>query len=148
MLDIQDGTLRLHSGMALTPTTLADPAALHGFEDCGATNGLRLLSTPAQLIWDKHFTVNLRFEGEKLHFIELLWNDGPVNRLGYDATEKVLLDEKQQLTTMLTEQLGSPPADTSPGADYFPFPWGLVSARADQRSTACSVVVDYFYHSI
>jgi hypothetical protein len=66
-------------------------------------------------------------------------------RLGYNATEKDLLDEKRQLDKMLSKHLGSAPADTSLGADYFPYPWGLVSARADLRSTLSSVVIEYFY---
>jgi hypothetical protein len=145
MLRIQDGTLCLPDGMALTADTVADPTALKGFKDCGEINGFRVLSSPARYLWDRNFSVLLRFEGGKLHFIELLWNDGPLSRLGYDATEKDLLGEKRQLVKMLTKHLGSAPTDTSLGADYFPYPWGLVLARADLKSTMCTVVIDYFF---
>ncbi len=145
MLDIHDGSLRLPGGLALTPDTVADLASLKGFEYFGETNGFLMLASPAQLLWDKSFAVTLRFVAGKLHFIELVWTEGPVARLGYDATEKDLLGEKRQLVAMLTRQLGRAPADTSLGADCFPYPWGVVCACASLKSTACSVVINYVY---
>ena len=147
MLDIKDGTLRLPNGLALSPDTPLEPAALTGFKDKGDMYGLRVLFADGFDIWDRKFAMALRFEGGRLHYIEFIWKDGPVERLGYDATEKDLLGEKKQLVKMLTKHLGTGPTDTSLGVDYFPFPWGLVTARADLKSTMCSIMIDYFYRA-
>ena len=145
MLDVNNGQLTLAAGVVIDAASVADPQVLKVFKDDGEVNGLRLFSAPSERLWERNFTVNLRFEGGRLHFVELIWNDGPVNRLGYDASETDLLGEKRQLVNMLSKQLGLAPAGTSLGVDYFPFAWGLVSARADLKSTLCSVVIDYFY---
>ena len=68
---------------------------------------------------------------------------GRVAALGYDATDKDMLAEKEILTTMISKHLDCLPSSTSLGADVFEFPWGGIVSRADQKSTWCGIEVWY-----
>ncbi len=147
MLDIQTGTLRLPNGVTLNADTQPDPAALTGFQDKGDMNGFHVFFGHNFDLWGRKFGLTLRFQNDRLQFIEMIGSESKLQSLGWDSTEKDLLDEKKKLVAMLTKHLGMGPTDTSLGVDYFPFPWGLVSVVADPRSVMASVAINYSYKS-
>ncbi|NHZ65745.1 hypothetical protein [Massilia genomosp. 1] len=146
MIDVSNGSLALGADRTIGGDTLlgdfATGLASANDIDKGELNGFHVYFTDL-VLWGRNFGGSLRFKNERLRLIDLVWRDGAVNRLGYDASVDDLLREKRQLTTMLASAWGRQPTDATTGVDYFQFSWGLVMVRADQRSTLCSMTIDY-----
>lgn len=95
------------------------------------------------VLWGQRFSVGLRFFKDVVQAMTLTLERGRVAALGYDATDKDMLAEKEILTTMISKHLDCLPSSTSLGADVFEFPWGGIVSRADQKSTWCGIEVWY-----
>lgn len=146
MIDASDGSLIIDACHAIGRDTrrndIETRLASHSLIDQGDINGFHVYFVDL-VLWGRNFGGALRYQNERLCIIDLVWNDGEVNRLGYDASVDILLKEKRQLTRMLASAWAMQPTDATIGVDYFQFSWGAVMVRADQRSTACSITVHY-----
>lgn len=109
----------------------------------GLVNGYDLFNLPSGQFLSLKVTVNLRFKDNTLQEIGIVWLDGKVQKLGYEAEIKDLLLEKDTLSRLLAKRLNREPNDMTLGATYFQMPWGLIYVSADQKSSYCSVVIDY-----
>ncbi|MES3020993.1 MAG: hypothetical protein V4857_05340 [Pseudomonadota bacterium] len=148
MLNKDNGKLILNSDFIIGPDETAanlEKRSIIGLEDCGEVNGFRVFGGDRFKLFDRQCAITIRFNGKKIRLIEIVWIDGPANKLGYDATQQDLLNEKRQWVKMLTKIFGRDVDDTSLGADYFKFDWGLVTVNVDLRSQCCRVIVNYFW---
>lgn len=94
-------------------------------------------------LWGQRFVAGIRFYKDVIHGVTLTLEQSKVAALGYDATEKDLLAEKEMFTTLFLKQLECSLSSRSLGADVFEFPWGGIVSRADLKSTWCSIEIRY-----
>lgn len=146
VIDASDGSLIIDACQAIGSDTqrndIETRMASHNLIDQGDISGFNVYVVDL-VLWGRNFGAALRYQNERLCIIDLVWRDGDVNRLGYDASVDILLKEKRQLTKMLASAWAMQPTDATIGVDYFQFSWGVVMVRADQRSTVCGITVHY-----
>jgi hypothetical protein len=122
----------------LTKTFFAEsPCTLTGpdFLMCGPLNPV--------MLWGALFGMSIRFYKQTLHSVTLSLTQGEVARLGYDAEEKHLLNEKKKLSSLLEKSLGQTADQFSLACNTFDFSWGSLRVIVDLKSTWCGIEVQY-----
>ena len=116
---------------------------LKNLEKFGNIKGYETYSIKEIFFLNLKMRINFRFKGNFLFKLQLIWTDGKVNLLGYDASNLDLSNEKEYLSTKISHVIKELAEVTTTYEDCFSFLWGYILIKADQKSQSCSIEIIY-----
>ncbi len=124
-------------------TSKNDIENLKNLEKYGNINGYETYSIKEIFFLDLKMRINFRFKDNFLLKLQLIWTDGKVNLLGYDASILDLSNEKVYLSTKISHTIKELAEVTTTYEDCFSFLWGYILVKAGQKSQSCSIEIIY-----
>lgn len=144
MINKRTGELKIFNKITINKnTSKIEVENLKNLEIYGKINGYETYSTKEIFFLDLKMRINFRFKDNFLFKLQLIWTDGKVNLLGYDASNLDLSNEKEYLSTKISQAIKELAEVTTTYEDCFSFLWGYILVKADQKSQSCSIEIIY-----
>jgi hypothetical protein len=88
----------------------------------------------------KNFEVKIRFDGEAMTAVSLIWLEGESERKGWDATEADVVADKRSLERMLKKVIGRPVDFSDDYVSRYTFSCGEIHAVAVRKAQYAKIV--------
>lgn len=143
-IDKKTGDIELFNKIKINKNTSKNEFEnLKNLEIYGNINGYDTYSIKEIFFLNLKMRINFRFKDNSLFKLQLIWTDGKVNLLGYDASDLDLSNEKKYLSDEISQEIKELAEITTAYEDCFSFLWGYMLVKADRKSQSCSIEIIY-----
>ncbi len=144
MINKRTGELKIFNKITINKnTSKIEVENLKNLEIYGKINGYETYSIKEIFFLNLKMRINFKFKDNFLFKLQLIWTDGKVNLLGYDANNLDLSNEKEYLSNKISRATKELAEVTTTYEDCFSFFWGYILVKADQKSQSCTIEIIY-----